>query len=60
MSEGDAEALAARVRALTADKVTVVDDEDEIVVQVQTGHGRYTLRDEDDWEWLKIQILRAE
>ena len=60
MSERDAEALADRVRFVTADEVAVLADEDEIVVQVQTGHGRYTLRDEDDWGWLKTQILGTE
>ncbi len=60
MSEGDAEALADRVRAFTADEVAVLADEDEVVVQVQTSHGRYTLRDEDDWEWLKTQIRGTE
>lgn len=60
MTAAEAEALAQLIRSFTSDEVTVVSDDEEVTVEVLTDHGVFTMWDEDDWEWLKPRILRAD
>ena len=57
MSVAEAETLAVLVRSFTDDEVNVVADDEDVVVEVRTEHGTFTMWHEDDWEWLKPRIL---
>jgi hypothetical protein len=59
MSRQEAESLAHTVRdAVSAAHVLVRPDDAEWAVEVSTPRGgSFWLRDEDDWEWLRPQII---
>jgi hypothetical protein len=59
MTDGEAEALATVVRESVAADVVVERDGRYFVVVVDAPSGRYTVRDEADWRWLRGRIDRG-
>jgi hypothetical protein len=64
MSENKAKSLAVEVRRVTGYDVEVRAEEAHFVVEVRRAvgdsyAGLYTLRDNQDWQWLSQRIARA-
>lgn len=56
MTQREAEALAATVRAFVERRVGVESEGRYSVVTVAADSGNYTLRDDADWRWLSSRI----
>ncbi len=56
MTQREAEALAATVRASVEGQVEVEPEGRYSVVTVAADWGQYTLRDDTDWRWLRSRI----
>ena len=60
MTPDEAEGLAAQIRSVTTDEVSVASDHHELFVEVRTERGVFTMWDEADWDWLRPKIIGSE
>ena len=59
MTQRDADALAERVTAVAGVEATVEHEGRYFVLTVDAPTGRYRLRDEADWDWLRRQVEKG-